>query len=62
MGVGFSHADYGQTIETTEDAARDVAAFMFLFVETFQELRGRPFHMSGESYAVYGRMIHTITA
>jgi hypothetical protein len=27
-GVGYSYADYGETVETTEDAARNVYAFM----------------------------------
>lgn len=28
VGVGFSYADYGETIETTEDAARNIYAFV----------------------------------
>lgn len=50
VGVGFSYADFGETIETTEDAAKNVAAFMWIFMETFQEYKGREFHMAGESY------------
>ena len=30
MGVGFSYADYGETVETTEDAARNVYAFVWV--------------------------------
>lgn len=52
VGVGFSYADYGQEVGTTEDAAKDVAAFIILFFETFAEFKGRAFHMSGESYGV----------
>jgi len=54
-GVGFSYADYGETTETSEDAAKVVTAFMYMFTETFPEFKGRKFHMSGESYA--GRYI-----
>jgi len=50
VGVGWSYADYGEVVETTEDAAKNVAAFMWIFMETFQECKGREFHMTGESY------------
>jgi carboxypeptidase C (cathepsin A) len=49
IGVGFSYAEHGETIETTEDAAKNVHAFVSIFFQTFS-LTGRPFHMSGESY------------
>ncbi|KAI0079724.1 peptidase S10, serine carboxypeptidase [Panus rudis PR-1116 ss-1] len=55
VGVGFSYADYGETIETTEDAAKNVHAFVAIFFETFTQFSGRRFHMSGESYG--GRYI-----
>jgi len=55
VGTGFSYADYGETTETTPDAAKVVTAFMYMFTETFPEFKGRKFHMSGESYA--GRYI-----
>ena len=43
---------------TTEDAAKDIAVFVSLFFENFSEFKGRPFHMSGESYGVsFIRMI-----
>ena len=51
VGVGFSYADYGETVETTEDAARNVYAFITIFFETFSEFAGRPLHLAGESYA-----------
>lgn len=30
VGVGFSYADYGETVETTEDAAKNIHAFVFV--------------------------------
>jgi carboxypeptidase C (cathepsin A) len=51
IGVGFSYAEHGETIETTETAAKNVHAFVSIFFETFG-LTGRPFHLSGESYGV----------
>ncbi|KAF9448461.1 peptidase S10, serine carboxypeptidase [Macrolepiota fuliginosa MF-IS2] len=50
VGVGFSYADYGETIETTEDAAKNVHAFISIFFETFPQFAGRRLHLSGESY------------
>ncbi|KAH9913665.1 Alpha/Beta hydrolase protein [Fomitopsis serialis] len=50
VGVGFSYADYGETIETTEDATRNVHAFITIFFQTFTEFAGRPLHLAGESY------------
>ncbi|KAI0786433.1 Alpha/Beta hydrolase protein [Abortiporus biennis] len=50
VGVGFSYADYGETVETTEDAAKNVHAFITIFFETFPQFAGRPLHLSGESY------------
>ncbi|KAI0772253.1 serine carboxypeptidase [Irpex lacteus] len=35
---------------TTEEAARDIGAFMLLFFEHFTSFKGRAFHMAGESY------------
>ncbi|KAJ7031597.1 Alpha/Beta hydrolase protein [Mycena alexandri] len=51
VGVGFSYADFGETIETTEDAAKNVYAFISLFFESFPQFSGRALHLSGESYA-----------
>lgn len=50
VGVGFSYADYGETVETTEDAAKNVHAFISIFFETFPQFKGRALHLSGESY------------
>ncbi|KAF9567098.1 serine carboxypeptidase [Agrocybe pediades] len=50
IGVGFSYADYGQAVDTTTAAAKDIAAFTAIFFEHFSQYRSRPFHMAGESY------------
>ncbi|KAI0772248.1 serine carboxypeptidase [Irpex lacteus] len=55
VGVGFSYAEYGEYVSTTEEAAQDVAAFVTIFFEHFTKFKGRAFHMAGESYA--GRYI-----
>ncbi|KZS95430.1 peptidase S10, serine carboxypeptidase [Sistotremastrum niveocremeum HHB9708] len=62
-GTGFSYAEYGESVTTTEEAAKDIAAFMAIFFETFSQFKGRPFHLSGESYAgrylpVFGSAIY----
>ncbi|KAJ7057134.1 peptidase S10 serine carboxypeptidase [Mycena amicta] len=31
VGVGFSHAEFGETVETTEDAAKNIYSFISLF-------------------------------
>ncbi|EPQ61291.1 serine carboxypeptidase [Gloeophyllum trabeum ATCC 11539] len=50
VGVGFSYAEYGEYVSTTEEAAKDVAAFVAIFFEHFSSFKGRAFHMAGESY------------
>ncbi|KIP06689.1 hypothetical protein PHLGIDRAFT_128117 [Phlebiopsis gigantea 11061_1 CR5-6] len=55
VGVGFSYADHGETVGTTEEGAKDIAAFVAIFFEHFSSFKGRAFHMSGESYG--GRYI-----
>ncbi|KAH7919224.1 alpha/beta-hydrolase [Leucogyrophana mollusca] len=50
VGVGFSYAEYGEKVSTTEEAAKDIAAFVAIFFENFSQFKGRPFHMAGESY------------
>ncbi|KAK0438471.1 serine carboxypeptidase [Armillaria borealis] len=50
IGVGFSYAEYGETVSTSEEAAQDVAAFVAIFFSNFDQFKGRSFHMSGESY------------
>ncbi|KAH9924334.1 serine carboxypeptidase [Epithele typhae] len=51
VDVGFSYADYGEHVDTSEEGGKDIAAFMAIFFEHFSQFRGRPFHMTGESYA-----------
>ncbi|KAG6900567.1 hypothetical protein C0993_008721 [Termitomyces sp. T159_Od127] len=55
IGVGYSYADYGEFVGTSEDAAVDIAAFVVIFFENFSKFKGRAFHMAGESYG--GRYI-----
>ncbi|KIP06688.1 hypothetical protein PHLGIDRAFT_128116 [Phlebiopsis gigantea 11061_1 CR5-6] len=50
IGVGFSYADHGEAVGTTEEGAKDIAAFVAIFFEHFSSFKGRPFHMAGESY------------
>ncbi|EMD33575.1 hypothetical protein CERSUDRAFT_159731 [Gelatoporia subvermispora B] len=55
IAVGFSYADYGETVDNSIDAGRDIAAFTAIFFEHFTKFKSRPFHMAGESYG--GRYI-----
>ncbi|KAI0086932.1 serine carboxypeptidase [Irpex rosettiformis] len=55
IGVGFSYADYEEYVGTTEDGAKDVAAFIAIFFEHFTKFKGRAFHMASGSYG--GRYI-----
>ncbi|KAH9934971.1 Alpha/Beta hydrolase protein [Fomitopsis serialis] len=50
IGVGFSYADYGEMVSTTEEAAVDIAAFVAIFFEHFRKFTGKSFHMAGESF------------
>ena len=52
VGTGFSYADYGEFVETTEEAAKNVQAFITIFFETFKQFEGRALHLAGESYGV----------
>ncbi|KAJ7184486.1 serine carboxypeptidase [Mycena filopes] len=60
VGVGFSYADYGETVDTTEAAAKDIAAFLAIFLESMPGLQGRPLHIAGESYG--GRYVPLFAA
>ncbi|KAJ7659263.1 serine carboxypeptidase [Mycena polygramma] len=60
IGVGFSYAEYGEYVSTTEEAAQDIAAFVAIFFAHFTNFQGRGFHMSGESYA--GRYLPVFAA
>lgn len=48
----FNPASLTAEKETTEAAAKDIAAFLAIFFESMDGLKGRPFHMAGESYGV----------
>ncbi|KAF9242675.1 serine carboxypeptidase [Melanogaster broomeanus] len=52
IGVGFSYADYGESVSTTEEAAKDI--------RRISQFKGRPFHMAGESYG--GRYLPVFAA
>ncbi|KAI0310446.1 serine carboxypeptidase [Amylostereum chailletii] len=60
VNVGYSYADHGELVGTTEDAAVDIAAFVAIFFEHFSQFKGRAFHMAGESYG--GRYIPLFAA
>ncbi|KAI1792225.1 serine carboxypeptidase [Ganoderma leucocontextum] len=55
VGVGFSYAEYGESVGTTKEAGDDITAFMSIFFEHFTKFKGRALHLSGESYG--GRYI-----
>ncbi|KAJ7207322.1 Alpha/Beta hydrolase protein [Mycena rebaudengoi] len=52
IGTGFS--------DTTEDAAKDIAAFVAIFFAHFKKFQGRGFHLAGESYG--GRYLPVFAA
>jgi carboxypeptidase C (cathepsin A) len=59
VGVGFSYADYDEHVGRTEEAAKDVAAFVAIFMETF--IRGKRYNINGlveESMASYDKHEH----
>ncbi|EIN09424.1 carboxypeptidase Y [Punctularia strigosozonata HHB-11173 SS5] len=60
IGVGFSYADHGEYVSTTEEAAVDAAAFIAILFEHFTQFKDVPFHMAGESYG--GRYIPLFAA
>jgi cathepsin A (carboxypeptidase C) len=50
INVGFSYGSHGASVATTEETAVDVHAFLSIFIESFSEFKGRPVHLSSESY------------
>jgi cathepsin A (carboxypeptidase C) len=60
-GVGFSYVDEGVPLPATSfTAAEDMHHFLQLFTsEVFPKLRGKEFHITGESYAVSCRIDST---
>ncbi|SNX86992.1 related to PRC1 - carboxypeptidase y, serine-type protease [Melanopsichium pennsylvanicum] len=55
VGVGYSYSKTDQRVYTTEEAARDVYAFLRVFFTAFERFRNNDFYMAGESYG--GRYI-----
>lgn len=55
VGVGYSYSKTDQKVYTTEEAARDVYAFLRVFFSAFDRFRSNDFYMAGESYG--GRYI-----
>ncbi|KAI3611512.1 hypothetical protein WG66_002067 [Moniliophthora roreri] len=51
VGTGFSYTDFDELVDTSEAAAKDIAAFVFIFFQHFFKFQGNPFHFAGESYA-----------
>ncbi|KAG8791094.1 hypothetical protein FRC17_008802, partial [Serendipita sp. 399] len=67
VGVGYSYADYGEHVGRTEEAAKDIAAFVAIFMERFVYGTHRgtdkgdvKLHLAGESYG--GRYIPVFAA
>ncbi|KAJ7700871.1 serine carboxypeptidase [Mycena rosella] len=60
VGVGFSYAEYGETVATTEEATKDIAVFLAIFFESMDGLKGRALHIAGESYG--GRYVPLFAA
>lgn len=52
VDVGWSYADYGERVSTTEEAAVDMAAFLTIFMSEIAGMKGKALHLSGESFAV----------
>ncbi|KAI6032459.1 Alpha/Beta hydrolase protein [Pisolithus marmoratus] len=50
IGVGFSYSGDSSSINTSELAAKDVYAFLELFLTRFPEYSKQPFHLAAESY------------
>jgi cathepsin A (carboxypeptidase C) len=51
VGTGFSYSDHGlPTTPTAHEAAKDVYAFLQLFIARFSEYADQPLHVAGESW------------
>uniref|UniRef100_A0A8R7UJJ3 Carboxypeptidase n=1 Tax=Triticum urartu TaxID=4572 RepID=A0A8R7UJJ3_TRIUA len=53
VGVGFSYSNTTSEYDLSGDkrTARDVFVFLLNWLKRFPEYKGRPFYISGESYA-----------
>ncbi|KAF7345693.1 Carboxypeptidase [Mycena venus] len=60
VGVGFSWAEYSETVSTSEEVAKDIATFIAIFFAYFKKFQGRGFHMAGESFG--GRSVPVYAA
>ncbi|PPQ84537.1 hypothetical protein CVT25_007607 [Psilocybe cyanescens] len=60
IGTGFSYAGHGESVSSTKEAAKDIAAFVAIFFSNFSKFKGRAFHMAGESFG--GRFIPVFAA
>lgn len=50
IGVGYSYADYGEVVMTTDEAAEDISTFVHIFFEHFGQFQKNKFHVAGGSY------------
>ncbi|KAK0542739.1 hypothetical protein OC846_006526, partial [Tilletia horrida] len=48
--VGYSYSDSGSSVNNSQDSAKDVYAFLQLFLQKFPELAKKDFHVAAESY------------
>jgi cathepsin A (carboxypeptidase C) len=48
VAVGYSYTE-GQKVVTTQDAAKDVYAFLQLFMKEFEQYSALEFNIAGES-------------
>ncbi|KZV75139.1 serine carboxypeptidase [Peniophora sp. CONT] len=60
VGTGFSYAEHGEYVDTTPQAAEDIAAFLAIFFNSVTSLRGGKLHVAGESFG--GRFAPLIAA
>ncbi|KAJ7151045.1 Alpha/Beta hydrolase protein [Mycena filopes] len=61
VDVGFSFADPGASVKGCAEAAKDVYAFLQLFLEQFPEYSKLPFHVAGESFGgIYGPNVASV--
>ncbi|RKO96338.1 peptidase S10, serine carboxypeptidase, partial [Caulochytrium protostelioides] len=48
---GFSYGEGNEAVSNTKEAAKDVYAFLQIFLQTFTKYQPADFHVTGESYA-----------
>ncbi|EGO31276.1 hypothetical protein SERLADRAFT_365020 [Serpula lacrymans var. lacrymans S7.9] len=60
IDVGFSYSTDGSQVTTSPEAAKDVYAFLELFVRRFPKYADAPFHLAAESYG--GRFLPHIAS